>query len=718
MAFSISSYSLKYYKEFTNLRKDRVRLEIYEKGASLSSDYPMEIGELNGLALEVEGRSESIDVPIVKSTLTFSMVDTSDMPNEYIPDTWNPNTGEPTSSHIRKHGNWQEFYTPDATKYLVRVYTSRYATMMLRWQGYITPDSWEESLAYRGTVTITARDGLGALSELAFDMSADSNGMVKARTLVEAAFSKANIPMELYIGESHNTYDGVLQDSDGMKVLDVVMNRSAFEDMSWYDALEAVLNSLGQALRFSDPNGFVLIPLRYLPHLNYGEEIGPLEDLECDMQFYSGTKMLDPAYKSIVEKIDFGFDADKEIIASDYNTIFRDDETPSYTFRHLYYVDSHNNYYLQSTAALHASMAYGDDGAWDPGSYPSYLDASRYQILQETLDMEGDDCKKYVFAAANSYDSNRPPLPTFKKRMQSSFCKLTLEFAPNPATVYNENGSYNDWTGYNGGRLAVMSAYRTKRITYYIRYQNNISFAASTAYRYWNGSGWQSSAPSTNLYKEWDVFNEAASSMELYLADCPDVGKNGYLVIGLMGIEMHMYYPYSESLLYRSRGVFFRIKSVRFESQIKQNIESHTTTTNNQLNTACNVRLERNPKFGFLPQDVAMLFADSYKYAFFCYKNGVLQPAPYKWRWANTGTLQPFPALVAKQLLCYHAASEEILEGDCSPESPSYPSEFHCIFMYKTVGHMMQGGTLDFREGRFVSASIRSFKLYEDLFSN
>ena len=71
MAFSISSYSLKYYKEFTNLRKDRVRLEIYEKGASLSSDYPMEIGELNGLALEVEGRSESVDVPIVKSTLTF-----------------------------------------------------------------------------------------------------------------------------------------------------------------------------------------------------------------------------------------------------------------------------------------------------------------------------------------------------------------------------------------------------------------------------------------------------------------------------------------------------------------------------------------------------------------------------------------------------------------------------------------------------------------------
>lgn len=723
MAFNASSYALKYYKVFNDLRGKAVRLEIYEKGASLSSDYPMEIGELCGLALEVEGRSESIDVPIVKTTLTFSMVDTADMGNEYIPDTWDPNTGQPTSSHIRKHGNWQEFYTPDATKYLVKVLSSSpepgAAQTVTRWQGFITPDSWEESLAYRGIITITARDGLGALSEYAFDMNGDTNGMISARGLIRNAFDKASIPMELYIAADDDEYfDNILKDSDGHKLLNVYMNKAAFEDMTWWDALEAVLNSLGLVLRFTDPNLFTVTYLRYLPHLNQNELDYTLEELDLDMQFHSGNKILDPAYKSIVEKIDFGYKPDKEILAADYDTVFRDDETPSYTFRHLYYVDSHNWNYWQSSAALHASMDYGDDGAWDTAGYPTYLDVSRYDILPESLEMEGDDLKKYLFAAANSYDSN-PRRPTFKKKMSSSFCKLTFDFAPNPATIYNANG-YNDWTGRNGGQLAIMEAYRMYKLTYYIRYQNNHSFAASTAYRYWNGIGWQTTAPSTSLSKEWDPFNEAASSFEVYLSDCPEVGENGYLVFCLLGIEMHMYYPYSESLLSRSRGVFLRIKGVTFESMIKQNIESHTTTTNNQLNTACNVRLERNPKFGFLPQDVAMLFPEAYKYAFFIYSgsgNGSIVPAPYKWRWRSGQVLQQFPALVAKQILCYHAASEPILEGECSPESDAATLGFHRLFVYKNVEHIIQGGTLDFRVGRFVSATLRGFMLYEDLFN-
>lgn len=216
----------------------------------------------------------------------------------------------------------------------------------------------------------------------------------------------------------------------------------------------------------------------------------------------------------------------------------------------------------------------------------------------------------------------------------------------------------------------------------------------------------------------WDEFKEAASSFEVYLADCPDVGENGYLVFSLRGIDFRMYYPYPEALLYRSRGIFCRIKSVRFESQVKQNIESHTTTTNNQLNTACNVRLERNPKFGFLPQKVAMLFTESYKNAFFIYGGGgnnTIVPAPYKWRWKATEPLQPFPVLVAKQLLCYHAASEEILEGDCS--TVGRWGMCHLVYKYKGVDHILQSGTLDFREGRFTTITIRGYKLYDDLFN-
>lgn len=720
MAFDPSIYALKYYKVFNNERGEQVRLEILEKGASLSSDYPMEIGELCGLSLDVEGRSESIDIPIVKTTLTFSMVDTADMGDEHIPDTWDPNTGLPTSSHIRKHGNWQEFYTPDATKYLVRVSTAPRtgAQEKVRWRGYITPDSWEESLSYRGTITITARDGLGTLSEMPFDMYPDSNGMISARGLIRNAFSKASIPMDLYLAVDQDSYyDNCLKDADGHKLLNVYMNKVAFEDLTWYEALEAVLNSLGLVIRFADPNLFVVAFLRYLPHLD--EDDDHIRDLNATVQFHGGNKILDPAYKSIVEKIDFGFEADKDIIAADYNTIFRDDERPTYFFQHVWRADEHNYQYTGFSAALHASMDYGDDGAWDTAGYPCFLDVSRYGVLQESLDAEGDDLKKYLFAAANadySHEQN-PRCPTFKKKMCSANCKLILEFAPNPATIFNEN-AVNDWTGQNGGKLAIMPAYRAHKISFYIRYQNKHSFAASTVYRYWNGTGWQETAPSTMLSYTWDEFKEAASSFEVYLADCPDVGKNGYLVFSLRGIDFRMYYPYSEALLYRSRGIFCRIKSVRFESQVKQNIESHTTTTNNQLNTACNVRLERNPKFGFLPQNVAMLFTESYKNAFFIYGGGgnnTIVPAPYKWRWKATEPLQPFPVLVAKQLLCYHAASEEILEGDCS--TVGQWGMCHLIYQYKGVDHILQSGTLDFREGRFTTITIRGYKLYDDLFN-
>ncbi len=711
MAFNINNYCLKYYKEFTNLRGELVRLEIHEKTASLSSDYPMEIGELCGLALEVEGRSETIDIPIVKTTLTFSMIDTSDMGDEEMAG---------TTPWIRKHGNWQEFYTPDATKYLVVVKTKdrpsgTSSSLYTRWMGYITPDSWEESLSYRGTITITARDNIGSLSELPFDMSPDSNGMIKVRNLINRAFSKASVPMSLYLAPDSDSYDYSLRDADGNLPLDLVVSADALEDMTWYEALECVLDSLGLAIRFTDPNGFILVYLRYLPHLDYGEEFGELEELRTTIQFHGGTKILDPAYKQITEKIDFGFDPDMEISATDIEKVFRSDERPYYTVQHIYYVDG-NNYYTRSFAAqVHASMDYGDDGAWDTAGYPCFLDVSRYQIYPESLEIEGDDMKKYLFAAANSIDSN-PRCPTFKKRMVTPNCKISFEFAPNPATVYNES-AVNDWVG-TSGKLAVMSGYRAHKISYFIRYQTAHSLSASNVVRYWNGSGWQASAPSQNLSFEWDEFKEAASSFEVYLSDCPDVGTNGYLVFSLRGIDFRMYYPYSAALLDRSRGIFCRIKSVKFESLIKQNIGTHTTTTNNQLNTACNVRLSREPKFGFLPQSVGMLFHDSYKYAFFLYDDGALVQAPYQWKWEASGNLGAFPAITAKQILCYHADSEAILEGDFSPVDEYEPSRFHRIFRYKGRDHILQGGTLDFRVGRFVSATIRGFKLYNDLFND
>lgn len=703
MAFDPNNYSLKYYKEFKNERGEDVRLEIHQKGVALSSPYPMVIGDLCGLNLTIDGRAESIDTPIVKTTLTFSVVDTADEGDEYVA----------ADDYYIKHGNWQEFYTPDATKYLVKVEVDNGGFGGASWSGFITPDSWEESLSYRGIITITARDNIGALSELPFDMAPDTDGMIKVRDFLDAAFAKVDIPMEIYNAVDSSRYDYVLQDENGNSPLDLLMNRSAFEeDMTWYEALENVLNSLGLALRYDSEDAWALVPMRYIPRLNFSEDDGDLEDLECEIRFHSGNKILDPAYKTIEERIRFGYVNDIDFNSDDAQISFISDQYPTYHMMHIYYRGTSQFQYLAMDAGLHASTDSGNDKAWDTdGSLPAFLDVSRYEIDDDSFNLEGDDTKKYIFVAANSTSDNLRQ-PKFRKKMSSTQCKLSLELAENPATVFNTTAT-NDWSGATA-KLRIMTNYRLAELTYLIWYE---SPGGGYIKRWWNGYSWQASPADAEITKTWQVFTTAASSIEENLSECEDI-HNGYLCFQIINVEYRLYYaPTSTDELSKCRGVFARIKGVRFDSVNKRNIGSHITTTNNELNTACNVRLERNPHFGFLPQKIGMLFPDNYKYAFFHKRNGIIEQAPYQWRWKATEALQPFPVLVAKQILCYHATSEAILEGDFSQVVEYKGVGTHYIFMYKGTGYIFQGGTIDFRTGRF-SATLRGFQIYEDLFNN
>lgn len=700
MAFNPDNYLLKYYKEFPNQRGETVRVEIHQKGSTLPAQYPMMIGDLCGLNLTVDGRAETIEAPIVKTTLTLSVVDTADEGDEYVA----------AGDYYIKHGNWQEFYTPDATKYLVKVSVTNGQYGGAVWSGFITPDSWEESLDYRGIITITARDNIGALSELPFDMAADTDGLIKVRDLLDAAFAKVDIPMDIFNGVDYPRYDYRLQDENGNSPLDLLMNRSAFdEDMTWYEALESVLNSLGLALRYDSQDGFTLVPMRYIPRLNFTEDDGDLEDLEREVQFHGGNKILDPAYKTITERIKFGYEGDLEFTSDDSEITFLTDQYPTYQMEHIYFRNPTDSYTLSLAAAVHASVDHGNDKTWDTAGYPCFIDVSRYEISDESFALEGEDAKKYIFAAANSID-DYPRRATFKKKVISTNCKLVLDFAENPATLYNTTVA-NDWTGATA-KLRIMTNYRAFKITYMIRYQNE----SGGITRWWNGYAWQAS-PVEGLEMQWNVFKEAASSIEVDLSDCEDIA-NGYLYFQIVKAEFRLNTePLSSMDLYKCRGLFMRIKGVRFYSVVKNSIGSHVTTTTNSLNTACNVRIERNPLIGFLPQKAGFIFPENYKYAFFQKTNGIISQAPYLWRWRSEGELQPFPALIAKQILCYHATSEAILEGDFSPVLVYMGSQFHYIFMYKGARYIFQGGTIDLRTGRF-SATLRGFQIYEDIFYN
>jgi hypothetical protein len=148
------AHQLKYYKEIES-HGHLWRVEILQETEDTLT--PTEIGPvLQGLRLVMQGDQADVDTPIVKTSLEMTFVDAPDLEEE------------------RKCGYWEEFYTSSATEYQVRLYKDG----QIEWTGYVTPDSFSENLRYRGSVSIIARDNLGALQDYIFNAVSDSTGLI------------------------------------------------------------------------------------------------------------------------------------------------------------------------------------------------------------------------------------------------------------------------------------------------------------------------------------------------------------------------------------------------------------------------------------------------------------------------------------------------------------------------------------------------------------
>ena len=96
------AHALRYYKELTHADGKVIRIEFYEKDTIATS---VELGNvIQSLNLEIQGGGD-VDEPIVKTQLNFTLVDAPDHKD----------------SKTKKCGSWQEFYSPDATHWMVRV---------------------------------------------------------------------------------------------------------------------------------------------------------------------------------------------------------------------------------------------------------------------------------------------------------------------------------------------------------------------------------------------------------------------------------------------------------------------------------------------------------------------------------------------------------------------------------------------------------------------
>lgn len=364
------AHSLKYWYEQKQKDGRIVRLEILQKDYA---DAPMEIGPVvQGLHLDIQGQTEDIDAPIVKTSLTMTFVDAPDH----------------EEAATKKCGDWIEFYTPDSTAWRVILKaTDSDGAFYDVWSGYITPDSYSEELRYRGSVSVIARDNIGHMQDFTFD-KADfaavefdtGKDMVSLYYLIEIASDKAGILMDISYGNGNHQ----LKSNGGDWAIFTLMNASAFEGMNYYDAIEKVLYSLGMVMRYVGENTIVICPIRYLPFFKK-DYITQVDILSPIFEAYA-TRELAPAVKKIeetvdydIEKIEFPVVGENEFTGEKDMNLVQGNSVDKLS----------EGWYIENTTS-----GYG----WCNPDYPLFFNPHGYTFKY------GDEDKNLTWIGANTYD--------------------------------------------------------------------------------------------------------------------------------------------------------------------------------------------------------------------------------------------------------------------------------------------------------------------------
>ena len=709
MAYISGTYGLKFYKELTNERGVTVRLEIHQRSWSGRT---IEIAKLSGLNFFIQGSQDDVDTPIVKTSAKFGVLD-----NPFEPGL--DSDGEKyVNGHWVRFTKWTEFYTPDSTLYLVKLFHNGRTL----WSGYITPDSYQESLDAFGVIQITARDNLGHLQDFEFDMSGDNYGLVNIYNLVEAAFNKINFPMNTIYQDQADDNE-LRSEDDAIGVRNLCVNVSAFDGMNWYDALEEVLNSVGWCMRFCDVNAFEVGPLRHIARYGWRmEDDTPSENVQF-IGRGSGTRTFDPAYKQIVEKIDFGQNDKSEL---DMEYLLSHIQTEG-NYTHQYIIEYSNDYGSGWNAHTSVQQCCGNT---EGGIFPikagpfkfdngfNVLNPKDFSLQDATQEDEGDAARNYLFIAANlghTTGSGTSITPVydriskaFSMKVLSPALKFEFEFAEHPMCFYD-------------GKLGVYP-YNLKKVVYQIKYTS----ADGATERYWNGYTWiaATSVLGVDLEATFDPLNEAGTKFGNEMSACEDCGAYGTLEISIERIQYQAVggiWTQSGFAYLIGQGCWARLRSFYIESRASKVMKSDTVTT--VVNSSYNITCKRTPLFGCMPQSVGFAFPSNYENAFFYYNSaGNPVAAPYKWKWQTDTVSLPFPAKIHQQLLMFHYSTKQVLEGasrPCDYERVGYDGElrFDCTIGYKGVQHLLMSVNHDLLTDRFTATILRDFNGYGTLWT-
>ena len=655
------TYGLKYVAEWQNFRKQIFRIEVHEKGFTGTSKT---MGHFQNALLEIQGGEGNPTSPIVKTQLRFMLVDSWDE----------------ADTSTTKYGGWEEFYTPDSTRFLVILKSWRNNAWVARWSGYITPDSWSENIEYRGSITITARDNIGHLQDFPFDLTGDGWGLVSLRSVITAAMQKISLPMNF------ETSDAGLEtlDGDGTMLLDGKVCVSTFKGSSWQAALEDILEATGYTLRWTDFNRVTLAPIRHLPLM--GEDSYQHQEQQSPLEFYGGSRTLDPAYKQIVDTLHYDGDdsANLDVKAGLSFSGTRQDYTIQYQYT--------------GTAAFDTGWSYQNAGSSDGYGWQAgygFLDGDATDLSVGMLQEEGEDAAT-IGAILCANQSGAGFVQTYKTRVLSPAATLRIDFA---ALVRGLRP-----TGETDNMIAPLHV-ALSAVRVYIRYE------VGSSERYWNGNAWVSSAVYVDRTLD-DTEGQSGYSVEFALGPC-DLADGGDLYIAFDRIA-------SGALTVDdtpARGIYARVLGISLSSNAPR-LESDKVTTIN--NAEYNVTLDRSPALGALSREVAVISPANYPNALFHVKNGVLKAFPYavSWNSGSSGTAtKPLPVMIHQQILMFHHTTLSILSGDCAPSGNNMPY-FDAVWNYKNRNLIIQSGTWDMGTGIVNGANLRGYIDYDDLWDD
>lgn len=625
------AYKLKYYKTI-----DDTRLNIYEKDGVAAA---MEIGKVvQGLALEIQGQQDDITAPIVKTSLTMTFCDAPDL------------------EEGKKCGHWEEFYTPDSTRWLVELLTiNDDGSADVEWQGFITPDSYSDELVYRGSVTIIARDNIGHLSDFDFDATGNGAGMLTVKELLQEAWAKIEQPMGLTFDDRD---DAVWLECEGVKIYDMMLNASVFEGKTWGDAVAVVLDSCGLCMRFVGLGKVAVCAVRSLPLLGYSRADAATKSYPT---FLTGaTRELDPACRRIEEVADYDVES-----GVSFPGVTGDDFTGE---QYECPFDSENVFGEHTTTNIPVwPVANKSDVGWS-NPMPTktlFLNQAAYNM---EIRSEGN-----MFLAVNTAEERHVQFGQYVT-IQPMSLSLTL------GRYFSRMESSLLWAWFvNGASFNVAVTFD----------QNDIQY-------YFDGSSWTTEYTTLTLKRQENIVQIDLNAGSL--------SGQGLLRIHILKITADWEWDVSNG-----EGMYIEVIggiTIGYSAAVvsKNSVRTIYDDSNNVI-------IYKAPELAPAMDDVSLPGI---------IRNGIFLPsgdtylAARTWSWDGTGA-QQLAVYKHLQLLPFHAKPNNLITGTIVDTTIR---RIRTIWLFEDKEHLLLSGQFNILTGRLENAILREFARYENMWGD